>query len=251
MTLTYKIGNIFDIPLGWDIVHCVTADFSCGAGIAKELNERCNLKEKFEAQHFSTDIVGSCVKIDNIFNLLTKQNRYSKVSYEDLTNCLYHMADMILGAHYNIAMPKIGCGRDGLSWDIVVDIIKEVFENMDVDFVVYVLSEEDIPDERIEETDDEIDNTSPYLISQEEAIENAERWAVSHNALILEKDDVLFDEEDDFMLFIDSSIFDPGKESIGTEIYIYILGETDVGSYEIVNVTKDGTYCKYLGDARK
>ena len=74
MTLTYKIGNIFDIPLGWDIVHCVTADFSCGAGIAKELNERCNLKEKFEAQHFSTDIVGSCVKIDNVFNLLTKQN---------------------------------------------------------------------------------------------------------------------------------------------------------------------------------
>lgn len=67
----------------------------------------------------------------------------------------------------------------------------------------------------------------------------------------MENDDVLFDEEDDFMLFIDSSIFDPGKESIGTEIYIYILGETDVGSYEIVNVTKDGTYCKYLGDARK
>ena len=87
--------------------------------------------------------------------------------------------------------------------------------------------------------------------SREEAIENAERWAVSHNALIVENDDVLFDEEDDFMLFIDSSIFDPGKESIGTEIYIYILGETDVGSYEIVNVTKDGTYCKYLGDARK
>ena len=251
MTLTYKIGNIFDIPLGWDIVHCVTADFSCGAGIAKELNERCNLKEKFEAQHLSTDIVGSCVKIDNVFNLLTKQNRYSKVSYEDLTNCLYHMADMILGAHYNIAMPKIGCGRDGLSWDIVVDIIKEVFENMDVDFVVYVLSEEDIPDERIEETDDEIANTSPYLISQEEAIENAERWAVSHNALILEKDDVLFDEEDDFMLFIDSSIFDAENESIGTELYIYILGETVVGSYKIVDVVKDGTYCKYLGDARK
>ena len=131
MTLTYKIGNIFDIPLGWNIVHCVTADFSCGAGIAKELNERCNLKEKFEAQHFSTDTVGSCVKIDNVFNLLTKQNRYSKVSYEDLTNCLYHMADMILGAHYNIAMPKIGCGRDGLSWDIVVDIIKEYLPNFE------------------------------------------------------------------------------------------------------------------------
>lgn len=249
MTLTYKIGNIFDIPLGWDIVHCVTADFSCGAGIAKELNERCNLKEKFEAQHFSTDIVGSCVKIDNVFNLLTKQNRYSKVSYEDLTNCLYHMADMMLGAHYNIAMPKIGCGRDGLSWDIVVDIIKEVFENMDVDFVVYVLSEEDIPDEIIEEEDNETFDT-PHLISQEEAIENAERWAVSHNALVLEKDDVLFDEVDDFTLFIDNSIFDPGKESSGTVIDIYILGETVVGTYKIVDIVEDGAYYEFLGDAR-
>lgn len=91
----------------------------------------------------------------------------------------------------------------------------------------------------------------PHLISQEEAIENAERWAVSHNALILEKDDVLFDEEDDFMLFIDNSIIDSENESIGTEIYIYILGETVVGSYKIVSVTKDGTYCEYLGDARK
>lgn len=249
MTLTYKIGNIFDIPLGWDIVHCVTADFSCGAGIAKELNERCNLKEKFEAQHLATDTVGSCVKIDNVFNLLTKQNRYSKVSYEDLTNCLYHMADMILGAHYNIAMPKIGCGRDGLSWDIVVDIIKEVFENMDVDFVVYVLSEEDIPDEIIEE-DDEVVSTTPSLLSQEEAIENAERWAVSHNALVVEKDDVLFDEEDDFTLFIDNSIFDPDCTDIGTEIYIYILGETVVGSYRIADIVEDGAYYEYLGDAR-
>ena len=31
----------------------------------------------------------------------------------------------------------------------------------------------------------------------------------------------------------------------------YILGETDVGSYKIVSVTEDGTYCEYLGDARK
>ena len=67
----------------------------------------------------------------------------------------------------------------------------------------------------------------------------------------MEKDDVLFDEEDDFMLFIDSSIFDAENESIGTELYIYILGETVVGSYKIVDVVKDGTYCKYLGDARK
>ena len=29
------------------------------------------------------------------------------------------------------------------------------------------------------------------------------------------------------------------------------ITNTDVGSYKIVSVTKDGTYCEYLGDARK
>ena len=35
-----------------------------------------------------------------------------------------------------LAMPKIGCGLDKLSWSQVYDIICEVFEDMDIDIVI-------------------------------------------------------------------------------------------------------------------
>lgn len=35
MTLTEIQGNLFDAPRGWALVHCISADFALGAGIAK------------------------------------------------------------------------------------------------------------------------------------------------------------------------------------------------------------------------
>ena len=54
MTLTYKIGNIFDIPLGWDIVHCVTADFlavrALQRNLMKDVISKKNLKHNIFQQ---------------------------------------------------------------------------------------------------------------------------------------------------------------------------------------------------------
>ena len=36
-----------------------------------------------------------------------------------------------------LAMPKIGCGLDGLAWPKVKDIIKEIFYNDVVSIVIY------------------------------------------------------------------------------------------------------------------
>jgi hypothetical protein len=36
-------------------------------------------------------------------------------------------------------MPKIGCGLDGLDWDIVSTLIKGVFSDTDVNIQVYYL----------------------------------------------------------------------------------------------------------------
>ena len=38
-----------------------------------------------------------------------------------------------------IKMPKIGCGLDGLSWDKVSEIVKNIFHDMDIDIIVYYL----------------------------------------------------------------------------------------------------------------
>lgn len=36
-----------------------------------------------------------------------------------------------------VALPRIGCGLDGLEWDKVKDILHEVFGNESVEIVVY------------------------------------------------------------------------------------------------------------------
>ena len=38
-----------------------------------------------------------------------------------------------------IKMPKIGCGLDGLNWDKVSEIVKNIFHDMDIDIIVYYL----------------------------------------------------------------------------------------------------------------
>ncbi len=39
-------------------------------------------------------------------------------------------------------MPKIGCGLDGLNWDIVRSIIKEVFKDTDIEILICIREDE-------------------------------------------------------------------------------------------------------------
>lgn len=36
-------------------------------------------------------------------------------------------------------MPKIGCGIDRLNWKKVSEIIKEIFEDVDIEIIIYTL----------------------------------------------------------------------------------------------------------------
>ena len=38
-----------------------------------------------------------------------------------------------------LAMPRIGCGLDRLSWDRVVPMIKQIFADLDIEIDVYSL----------------------------------------------------------------------------------------------------------------
>ena len=48
MTFTEIHGNLFDRKLEENefYVHCISRDYACGAGIAKEFNKRYNLTRK-------------------------------------------------------------------------------------------------------------------------------------------------------------------------------------------------------------
>lgn len=43
----------------------------------------------------------------------------------------------VLNGVSKIAMPRIGCGLDGMVWDKVHDLLNEVFSNENVEIVIY------------------------------------------------------------------------------------------------------------------
>lgn len=75
-----------------------------------------------------------------VFYLITKQNYWDKPTYSSLRQSLQQ-----LKAHCEqqnvraLAMPRIGCGLDGLVWIAVKKIIKEIFWETDLAITVYRL----------------------------------------------------------------------------------------------------------------
>lgn len=74
----------------------------------------------------------------NVWNLVTKQNYWDKPTYHALVEALEHMKTKIIFNDLNktLAMPKIGCGLDRLSWEAVQPIIETVFDKFDFDITV-------------------------------------------------------------------------------------------------------------------
>lgn len=145
---TYNIEkqDLFTVPEDYALVHCISSDFALGAGIAKEFQKRYKTKNELlercaNYQWHGGDCLGTGGKTTRVvFNLITKKNYWDKPSYKDLEDALIELYDMCeIGGYKKLAMPKIGCGLDGLTWDNVESIIKQVFDFSDIDILVCTL----------------------------------------------------------------------------------------------------------------
>ena len=138
MTIKLENRDLFTVPQGYYLAHCISADFALGAGIAKTFDEVYNMRFKLfkEYDNYEYD-GGDSLPIDNVFNLVTKKKCYHKPTYDSLREALECMKDeMEMLSVTKLAMPKIGCGLDRLSWDEVYEIICEVFEDTDVEILI-------------------------------------------------------------------------------------------------------------------
>jgi hypothetical protein len=138
MTITINNKDLFTMPQGFYLAHCVNAHFELGAGIAKAFNSVYNMRAKLLKRYDSYVYHGGdALLIDNVFNLVTKNTRWDRPTYDSLKESIETMKEyMELLDITKLAMPKIGCGLDRLAWDEVYDIIYEVFEDTDVDIVI-------------------------------------------------------------------------------------------------------------------
>ena len=73
-----------------------------------------------------------------VYYLITKEHYYDKPTYQTLHQSLQAMRNhALLNDVKSLAMPKIGCGLDGLQWPKVKDLLEEVFQGSGIDITVW------------------------------------------------------------------------------------------------------------------
>lgn len=142
--------DLFTVGDDYYLAHCISADFAMGKGIAVEFRRRGvkrqlhDLFYDYVNEYHRHKTNGDCILTTspNVFNLITKERYFEKPTYESLENALLSMKRYCAVREIDkIAMPKIGCGLDGLYWRTVSRMIQDIFEDTDVEIVVCCLEE--------------------------------------------------------------------------------------------------------------
>ena len=143
MKYTEVTQDLFTVPSDYALVHCISADFALGAGIAVQFQKRYNTRNELRSRCPNYKFHGGdCLGTGSqgtrvVFNLVTKKRSWQKPTYKDLEDALYELLEVAnLSGYKKLAMPKIGCGLDGLDWNTVRGIIHSVFEWSDVEIMV-------------------------------------------------------------------------------------------------------------------
>lgn len=126
--------DLFSVSEDYYFVHCVSADFALGKGIALEFKKRFDMKNKLKAME-KTD--SKCILIDMVFNLVTKETWRNKPTMESVGESLSELRRQVDEKGIKkLAMPKIACGLDGLEWENVSEQVRDIFSDTDVEILV-------------------------------------------------------------------------------------------------------------------
>lgn len=146
MIIKEENRDLFTVPQGYHLAHCITGDCSLGVGLAKHFDNVYNMRRKLlhnfgwedvEDEDNLSGFVGEALLIDNVFNLVLKKDITKKPKYKKLRRCLLDMAEQMENLMITkLAIPKLACGHEGLEWERVREIIEEVFADTDVEILV-------------------------------------------------------------------------------------------------------------------
>ena len=141
MNIVYVRGNLFSTDNDVSLAHCVSQDMKMRMGIAAQFRNTFGNVDELKNQNKRVGEV-AYLELQNrcIFNLITKVRYSDKPNYHDVRTSLTNLR--LLCDHLEItklAMPKIACGLDKLSWSIIENIIKATFSGSRITISVYYL----------------------------------------------------------------------------------------------------------------
>lgn len=151
MKYTEEKKDLFTLPKDYMLVHCISADFAMGAGIAKRFTllgvrdalYRCQAYGSLHTRGYF-DGKGYCMITREeicgwkVANLVTKNRYYDKPTYKTLRDALHDLKKHLenFPEVRKLGMPLIGCGLDKLQWDKVKGIIEDQFGDTDYEITV-------------------------------------------------------------------------------------------------------------------
>ncbi|XP_067643149.1 ADP-ribose glycohydrolase OARD1 isoform X2 [Eurosta solidaginis] len=132
-------GDLFSADESYSMAHCVAADMRLGKGIAVKFRTKFGQMHTLKQQEQKPG--GVAVLQDKsrfIYYLVTKESSWAKPTYQSLNDSLNAMKIHMLKHNINkLAIPRIGCGLDGLVWQKVKNMLHKVFEEVPVEIIVY------------------------------------------------------------------------------------------------------------------
>lgn len=162
-----KKGDVFASPDEYSLAHCVAKDLKMYRGIATQFRLRYGRIADLKKQQVkvggvatinqATDCSGDKTR-KNVFYLVTKEKSEEKPTVGDMLKSLNVLRDTAIKNGVNkIAVPRIGSGRDRLSWPLVRKMVEWVFEGAGIDVLVCTLDEEPLAESKVVTQDLKID----------------------------------------------------------------------------------------------
>lgn len=138
--------SIFELDTKYTIVHCISLDCKMSAGIAKQIDNKIPemkpalinfIKENNTNFPITINYATTSPNEPAILNMITKENYWNKPTYPDFEKALKEVAEICDYCNVKyLAMPKIGCGLDGLNWNKVKKMIESTFNDLDIEIVI-------------------------------------------------------------------------------------------------------------------
>lgn len=136
--------DLFDLPAYFTLAHCIATDAIMGSGIAIEFSRRFP-RMKVILQEDLDFFVGDVVHYYDsysdrtVLNLVTKSDSYGKPTRGSFNKTIVRLKEACRQLNVkHLGIPKIGSGKDRLSWKKSSQFIKEVFEDTDIEIIVCI-----------------------------------------------------------------------------------------------------------------
>lgn len=140
MVFKERKRDLFTVDGKYYLAHCISSDCAMGAGIAVQFQKKFNLRGKLLRYSDETRKHPTCILVDRVFNLITKERYWHKPTYSSLYSSLNIMRTIAETNNIEyIAMPRIGSGLDRLQWGRVREMIQDTFEDSDIEILICIL----------------------------------------------------------------------------------------------------------------